>query len=235
MLLVNTQRVQLDRLRLAELVAERLGEWIMEQQLKPGDRLPSEPELAAHFGVARTVVREALSKLRALGVIEVHQGKGAFVAALPLELLFMRIRRLDPRNTDVSHVQDLHQTLETRIAELAAERRTRDDLRLLENALQRIQTQKSEDQIQAAVTSFHHHLARAAHNPVFEQLLTDLLGLLPALTCSQSRSEVALNDERRAILEAVRAGNTELARTTMKLHLNAGSALESDSTLSTVL
>jgi DNA-binding FadR family transcriptional regulator len=128
MLPIGQSRQPLDRQRLGEIVAERLGEWITERQLKPGDRLPSEPELAAHFGVARTVVREALSKLKTLGVIEVYQGKGAFVSDLPIELLFMRVRRLNPNEYGQKHLWELREILEVQAVELACQRRTREDL-----------------------------------------------------------------------------------------------------------
>jgi len=66
--------------RLPEEVVSSLSAAIAKGELRPGDKLPSEFELAADFGVARTVVREAISQLKYDGVIESRQGVGAFVA-----------------------------------------------------------------------------------------------------------------------------------------------------------
>src|SRR3954447_22359576 len=86
--------------RVSDLIAERLTAAIREGTLKPGDRLPTELQLARDFGVGRTSVREGLQKLRAHGLIESRKGLGAFVAAaLPSDPLadFARWTTTDPR------------------------------------------------------------------------------------------------------------------------------------------
>ena len=210
----------LDRQRLGEIVAERLGEWITERQLKPGDRLPSEPELAQHFGVARSVVREALSKLKTLGVIEVYQGRGAFVAALPVELLFMRVRRLNPAAVSETHLWELREILETRTAELAAERRSREDLLALEVAVR-----DATDPRLGGIENerFHRALAQATHNPLLEQLVSELVTLSESFlerAHDRDTSRVThARQEHAQILEAVRAGDAKKASGVMRKHL----------------
>jgi GntR family transcriptional regulator, transcriptional repressor for pyruvate dehydrogenase complex len=214
------QQQPLDRQRLGEIVAERLGEWITERQLKPGDRLPSEPELSQHFGVARSVVREALSKLKTLGVIEVFQGKGAFVAKLPIELLFMRVRRLNPSTIDETHLWELREILETRTAALAAERRTREDLLTLEVAIRDM----GEPRLGGIENErFHRALAQAAHNPLLEQLVSELVTLSESFlekAHQQDPNRVGkAREEHALILEAVRASDAKKASATMRKHL----------------
>jgi GntR family transcriptional regulator, transcriptional repressor for pyruvate dehydrogenase complex len=218
-------RPKIDRQRLGEIVAERLGEWITERQLKPGDRLPSEPELAAHFGVARTVVREALSKLKTLGVIEVFQGKGAFVSELPIELLFMRVRRLNPNEFGQSHLWELREILEVQAVELACQRRTREDLLLLEAAVRDV-TEPSLGGLENE--RFHRTLAQAGHNPLLEQLIVELVNLsspfLQRAHNSDPNRVVQARAEHVLLFEAVRAGDAKRAGSTMRKHLR--SALE---------
>src|SRR5215211_6643340 len=70
--------------RVSDVIAERLTEAIRDGTLQPGDRLPTEAELAREFQVGRTSVREGLQKLRAHGLIESRQGLGAFVTSRPI-------------------------------------------------------------------------------------------------------------------------------------------------------
>ncbi len=222
MLPLGQSRQPLDRQRLGEIVAERLGEWITERQLKPGDRLPSEPELAAHFGVARTVVREALSKLKTLGVIEVYQGKGAFVADLPIELLFMRVRRLNPAQIGGGHLWELREILEVQAVELACQRRTRDDLILLEAAVHDI----AEPSLGGIENErFHRTLAQSGHNPLLEQLIVELVNLsAPFLQRAHNTDPnrvIRARAEHVLLFEAVRAGDAARAGLTMRQHLRS--------------
>lgn len=216
-MLLGTQNHIKERSKLAELIAERMGEWVSARDVKPGDRLPSEPELVAHFGVARTVVREALSKLRALGVIEVHQGKGAFVAQLPVELLFLRIRRLKPQENELENIWELREILESRIAELAAERRTRNDMTALEDAMSQMGKPTEAGVLWDA--AFHRRLAKAARNPVLEQMVFELVSLVGPIIGNSKIQRQTLPDEMRAILEAVRDSDPNRAREAMLSHL----------------
>jgi GntR family transcriptional regulator, transcriptional repressor for pyruvate dehydrogenase complex len=216
-MLLGAQNHIKERSRLAELIAERIGEWVSARDLKPGDRLPSEPELVGHFGVARTVVREAISKLRALGVLEVHQGKGAFVAQLPIELLFLRIRRLKTQPNELDNVWELREILESRIAELAAERRTRNDMTALEAAMNELG--KPAEPGKLWDEAFHHSLAKAARNPILEEMLHELVNLVGPIIGNSNIQRKTLPAEMRAILEAVRDGDSNRARDAMLSHL----------------
>ena len=230
MLPIGQSRQPLDRQRLGEIVAERLGEWITERQLKPGDRLPSEPELAAHFGVARTVVREALSKLKTLGVIEVYQGKGAFVAELPIELLFMRVRRLNPNEYGQTHLWELREILEVQAVELACKRRTREDLLLLEAAVRDTNALDTHGPSLGGIENerFHRTLAQAGHNPLLEQLIVELVNLsspfLQRAHNSDPHHVVQARAEHVLLFEAVRAGDSIRAGATMRAHLRSALA-----------
>jgi DNA-binding FadR family transcriptional regulator len=201
-----------------------MGEWINDSQLKPGDRLPSEPELSLHFGVARSVVREALAKLKTLGIIEVFQGKGAFVADMPLELLFLRVRRLNPESTNPKHLWEIRTILEMQSAAEAAKKRSREDLL----ALDRIIQESHENHAKNAPYSdenerFHRLVARASGNPILEQLISDLIGLL--------NKEILLRGtpstlEHQKILDAIRSHEPEKAAQRMKQHLQNSSQPE---------
>jgi GntR family transcriptional regulator, transcriptional repressor for pyruvate dehydrogenase complex len=214
----------LDRQRLGDIVAERMGEWINDSQLKPGDRLPSEPELSQHFGVARSVVREALAKLKTLGIIEVFQGKGAFVADMPLELLYLRVRRLNPQSTNPKHLWEIRTILEMQSAAEAAKKRSRDDLLALDRIIQESHQNHAKNAPYSDENErFHRLVARASGNPILEQLISDLIGLLGKQIVLRGTPSTL---EHQKILDAIRSHDTENAAQLMKQHLQNSSKPE---------
>src|SRR5699024_1318034 len=116
------------RPRMADLAAERISEWISSSQLHAGAKLPSEQALSEALGLSRSAIREALAKLKAVGLVETFQGRGAFVAEMPVELLRDRIRRLlsttDDTRERLEYVWELREILETAIVGRASQRRT---------------------------------------------------------------------------------------------------------------
>ncbi len=211
----------------ADFVASKVAEWIASGDMKPAERLPSEPMLMARFAVSRNVVREGISKLKALGVVEVYQGKGAFVATLPLDVLLLRVRRL-LRNEDlIAEIWDVRETLEGRIVELCVERATEADLWAIEQtldaldrALERGELGVAEDQ------AFHRALARGAHNLIFEQLMSEVVEmmepLLEKLLSAREDRPKRSNLEHRTILQAIGARDVGAARGAMANHLING-------------
>ena len=151
----------------------RLGRW------KPGERLPGENELAAAYNVSRPVVREALRRLEAGGIVQVAQGRGTFVLepearqVLPeqaLTLLFASPER-------AQSVHEARLALELGLTELAAARATEDDLRslreLTDRAAQAIEhptgTKRERELVELGL-AFHLRVAEAARSPVLAQL-----------------------------------------------------------------
>lgn len=123
----------LSRPRLYEQVVERLREYVQSESLHAGDRLPPERDLAERLGVSRTSVRQALVALEVQGLVDTRHGGGTYLLrdrldAEPLETMIDRRRRLPD-------VLDARDALETKLAELAATRRTDKDLAEIEAAL----------------------------------------------------------------------------------------------------
>jgi GntR family transcriptional repressor for pyruvate dehydrogenase complex len=109
-------------------VAALLRREIASGEISPGNRLPTEQQLAERFGVSRNVVREAIAQLRADGVVEARQGIGAFVLA-PEQRSAIRIDGEALKNIEnMEHLFELRRILETESAMLAATRRTDADL-----------------------------------------------------------------------------------------------------------
>src|SRR5690606_15300050 len=128
---------------LSERVADVLQDMILRGEAKPGDRLPSERELAELFGVSRTVIREAVRRLAGRGLVEAQSGSGIVVTEVHSGVVkdsmnrFLRARAFlhpDRFSDALEMIHEVRTTLETRIAYLAADARTNKDIERLEEA-----------------------------------------------------------------------------------------------------
>lgn len=213
---------------LALELVDALGDRIREGALTPGDKLPTEAAVMAEFGVSRTVVREAISKLQAAGLVDTRHGVGTFVVGTGVAGGL----RLKPDSMvtlrDVVAVLELRIGIETEAAGLAAQRRAPRDLAALRESL---------DAFEAAVRAgrdavtqdfqFHLGVARATRNPHFAQMI-EMLGTLiiprarePSAESKAERRAYLLrvNAEHESILGAIAAGDADGARAAMRTHL----------------
>ena len=157
---------------LAEQVEEQIYEYISQEQLKSGDRLPNEFKLAERFGVGRSTVREAVKLLVSRGVLETRRGSGTYVRDLvPADLDPLNLRNAEDKVALAMDLVDLRMILEPGIAELAAYNATDEEIRVL---LEKCDTtekliQNGEYYIQSDI-DFHTHIALCSKNKVIEQL-----------------------------------------------------------------
>lgn len=212
---------------LAERVVAALSEDIEKGRLAAGARLPTEPDLAASFGVSRTVIREAVARLRADGILVSRQGAGVFVSDSPLQRSF-RIR--DEEVTSgiaLKEIFELRLCLEVESAALAAVRRTEADLEALGHWLNELdRTKHGEDFGVAADVEFHRTIALASGNGKiadFQLYLSMLLRQSVSVARSNTLKTPALVDgvieEHRRLHAAIAAGAAEDARAAMRRHL----------------
>ncbi|HYW76546.1 MAG TPA: FadR/GntR family transcriptional regulator [Gammaproteobacteria bacterium] len=226
---------KIDRSRVSDVAADRLCEWISATGLAPGDKLPSEKTLMGRLGVGRSAVREACTKLKALGILETHQGKGTFVAQVPYELLLSHLRRFKDSTGDsmelLNHIWEMREIFEVSVASLAANRRTDEDLANLERAVQAMDKAIGNPGTGMGVEEdalFHHYLTRSAHNPVLDQLVEDIANLIQASrqhSLSRPGRPLSSNREHQKILAAVRRRDAAAAARLMREHLRNGKRL----------
>ena len=210
--------------RVSDLIAERLSAAIRDGTLKPGDRLPTEAELAREFQVGRTSVREGLQKLRAHGLIESRKGLGAFVKAAPASdplADFARWTASDP--AAIEQLVEARVALETLAAALAAIRATDAELDRLEQ-LHVAHANAAEDTAALVETdqAFHGAIMAASRNRfmqgAYEVLiaeLTDFRRKTLALPWASDRSVKG----HAAIVRAIRGHVPAAARDAMAEHL----------------
>ena len=168
---------------LTDTVAKRLLAEIDEGRVLPGEKLPTEAMLAEQFGVSRTVIREAVSRLRQDGIVEARQGSGVFVTGLTGNRA-LRIDAAELSSLDaVLHIVDLRRALETEIAAQAAAVRKKRDMTEIDRALAAISQAVADggDGVKEDV-AFHRSIARATGNPYFLTTLAFVSQFLEAAT-----------------------------------------------------
>ena len=213
--------------RLSDQVAEQLSAEIKQGRLVPGDKLPTEARLVEQFAVSRTVVREAVSRLKSLGLVDSRQGSGVFVSAQqPFAPLNFGVRHAASQEAVIQMVE-VRRALEAEVAALAAERRSASDLRAIEQAV------KALDQAVllggngvAEDVKFHRAIAEAARNPFLIQTLEYLGQFLHGATQVTRANEARRVDfaaevqtEHQAILQALQAGHPDMARQAATAHM----------------
>lgn len=206
-----------------------LTERIATGRIKPGDKLPSEQELIEEFNVSRTVVREAISSLRAAGLVATQQGVGAFVLQAPAEPFRIDESSLDLLKEIIS-VLELRIALEAEAAALAAQRRRPEQVEAMRAALDRMEAAiaASEDAV-ASDLDFHQLIAESTGNPHFTHLFNYLGALMIPRTRVQTFRLFAgdkaeylrrVNREHEDIYQAIARQEADAARSAMRLHLS---------------
>ena len=209
--------------RLASLLSAQIDQW----QLAPGDRLPTEARLAAMHGVSRSVVREAVHRIKSRGQLVSRQGSGVFVAAVaahqPLAFDPAVLESVD-RLVEVAEVR---RVLEAEMASLAAVRATRSQIAGLRKALLAIDaaTAAGGDGV-AEDMAFHRAIGEATGNPQFsrllaflEQYLRDGMRITRANEARRPDFMQAVRDEHRSIVDAIAARDSTAARRAAIRHL----------------
>lgn len=223
---------------LADQVTEVLTSKIFGNEFADA-QLPSEQAMAEGFGVSRTVIREAVSRLKAEGLIDTRQGRGAFVRTDRLDVPF-RID-LDSENLlrSLLHIIELRRGLDAEIAFLAATRRKREQMAAIRRALGEIEKAvKAGRDAAAEDLAFHLSIARATGNPLFLELLRFLnqfLYIAIRVTRANEDKRVEFSEQTRvehvAIAGAIERQDPEAAATAAKIHMiNAAVRIKSADT-----
>ena len=218
------------RRNLTQQMVAQLSTRIRRGRLKPGDKLPTESEFVAEFGVSRTVVREAISRLAAAGLVETHHGIGTFV----LQSASPQAFRIDPAELatvkDVLSLMELRIGLESETAALAAARRSSEQLAGMRRALDDMgrHIDDAGDTVSPDFR-FHQQVALAAGNRHYSELITALgPSIIPRTRVNTARFAhqshpsylKGVNREHEAIYDAIAASDPEAARAAMRKHLS---------------
>jgi len=212
--------------RLYEQIVQQIEDSIVKGDLKAGDQLPAERDLAQRFGVSRTAVREAVKALREKGLVEAYSGRGTFITDGTTQAVrqsFDLMAKIgQPEGS--THLAELRAILEPEIAAMAATRIQEPELATMRDAVAAMdRAGKNPDTYIEADLDFHLALAEGAANPLILSLLDSIVGLLRQQRLRIFR--VPGGPERgqihhKRILEAIERRDAESARETMRAHLS---------------
>jgi GntR family transcriptional repressor for pyruvate dehydrogenase complex len=211
---------------LSEQLAEILASQILAGSMAIGHKLPTESSLVTEFGVSRAVVREALSRLKTLGLIETRQGAGAFVrrASPGTEKLALAP---DGSVNAVIQMVEVRRALEAESAALAAARATPQSIRKIKKAMTELDraVARGGDGV-AEDVAFHASIAQAADNPFLLSTLTYLNQFLENATrvtraneATKASLEQEVRSEHQAIFDAIETGDVKAARAAGTRHM----------------
>lgn len=204
-------------------VQQQILDYIVEAGLQVGDRLPTEPELCAKFGVSRTAAREAMKYLEALGVVSIERGRGTFLRAFDVGQLVGNIpTQLVFQKGDILEVVRVRQTLEEYCLEQAIVHGEEEDVKRLGAIVKAMERRAAHGaSMEAEDREFHRHLANMANARLALMILEifwDLRGKLPVDNSPEALKRRYLCHYR--IYQAVRMRDLQLGRVYLGEHFS---------------
>jgi len=217
---LSVELKRIDQKTMADLVELQLRDYLRKKSFKPGDPLPSEQQLADSLGVSRNVVREALSRLRMLGIVETKKKRGMLLSRPDILGSFERV--LDPLIMDTNTLQDLFElrlTLEVGLADILYKRKTKKDVEELEAIAlrQQLTVGKPAFRIKHEI-AFHGKIYQMTGNETmqrFQHMLLPIFGYVMELEKVYTPASVS----HIQLVELLKNGTKEKFRQGMLLHL----------------
>lgn len=219
----------LEKKKTYQVIVDKITEFFLAGNLKPGERLPSERELASQFKVSRTSIREALRTMEQNGLIEIRQGGGSYIKATDFQSRKEEITAaiIKAENHLVYEMLELRRALEVESAFLAAKRATSTDLEKLRTALENMAVSTQNIELgHKADLDFHIGIVESTHNSIFINLIHTLSDHMKDTIratrrhrfTDPSRYEDTM-DEHKEIYLAIASGNADKAKGLMEEHI----------------
>ena len=213
--------------RLSEQLADALALSIRDGQFQVGQKFPTEQAMVERFGVSRTVVREAMSRLKTLGLIQTRQGSGAYVQVPPEVAIDQLTLAPDGSLDAVIQMVEVRRALEAESAALAAARHTPQAVKQIKQALHALgkAVKAGGDGVHEDV-AFHTAIAQASRNPFLlatlaylNRFLLDATRVTRANEATRTDLEAQVHQEHSAIVAAIEAGDVAAARQAGASHM----------------
>lgn len=209
-----------------EQVINQIKEMIQDGTLKRGDKLPSERDLVEQLQVSRTSIREALRVLEIVGIVECKQGEGNFIRTdfndtllEPLSIMFML------NDCKLEEIFELRKVIEIETAALSAERITDEELKKIENIVDKIKSSDDEEEKVKLDTQFHYSIAGACQNILIVSIINAVSTLMDYFIKDARKSIIGdlhkeiIDEQHDNILKALKNHNPYEAVEAMRNHL----------------
>jgi len=217
--------------KIYEEVSDELYEMIRSGSLKPGEQLDSIQQLAENFQVGRPAIREALSALSSMGLIEIKQGEGTFVKTFDPAIMNHPLSAALLMDQDnIKHLLEVRKILESGTAEVAAKKRTEENLIELKDMLFNMDKVSDDEELSdKADISFHVAVANASQNELLITLMNHVSELMTekmrdirrAALYSEEMTLKQLYQQHVRIYDAIAAQDEDGARSAMLFHLQS--------------
>ena len=211
-----------ERKSLKKTVIQEIKKYIIDQQLKAGDKLPTERKFTEMFGVSRSVVREALSYLENTGVITTTQGKGAFLNDSNIDILLNSFFFLWQVNDGkIADILSLRIIFESSAIDEIIRHKLIDELKELEQMVEDSKASKSLEEFREADISFHKQLLKATNNQLFIQMTN----MITSYFFETEHIKMSMEEYRKAtaeherIVAAIMKGDSEQAKSFLTEHI----------------
>ena len=219
------------RPKLADRLVDELRARITSGALGAGAKLPTEPQLAGEHGVSRTVVREAITRLAADGLVTARQGAGVFVNEAAPNALEELLADMTGKVSLVLNVLEVRMAIEIESAALAAQRRSSSQQADILACFAEFESLLTAGKpTGAADFAFHRAIAAATNNPFYVEILDvlgrrtiprDLVTTMSATLLQSTEYQARLQAEHRDIMTAIMDGDSTSARDAMRRHLSS--------------
>lgn len=204
---------------------EKIKQMIVSGELRPGDRLPREVELAAALGLSRSSLREAVRALSLVRILDVRQGDGTYVTSLEPRVLLEGLSFIVDLHHDSTVLEffEVRRILEPAATAMAAGRIGSDEVAELAVLLGQVTDRSPVEELVANDLEFHRRIAEASGNSVLVSLLNSLSGSTLRGRIWRGVTQVGslerTLDEHHAILDALASGQAEVARSWATVHI----------------
>src|SRR5699024_2464794 len=219
-----------------EEIADKIIQRVKNGELAPGDSIESVEKTAKYYGVSSSTVREALSGLRAMGLVETRHGEGTFITSFDASAFSLPVTTaLAMQKKDIKELMAVRRMLEIGTASLAAANHQEEDIKNLEHSLQLMKDAEGEGKLGEQDLQFHLDIANATHNKILINLTSSVSDItLEAMRETRrvilysEESMPKLYDQHLRILEAIKHRDGKLAEKEMRHHLIAVENVLSD-------
>jgi GntR family transcriptional repressor for pyruvate dehydrogenase complex len=206
---------------LADSIADQLIELILTNELKPGERLPSEKQLMEHFNVGRSSLREAIRALSVLGLVEVRVPEGMFVSKSPSSFLTKQLEfmdRMQPSNR--TELIEVRKIIEIDIVEMAAQKATDEDIAVLSKIIESMRQEKDADKVSYYDQKFHLMLGEMCRNTFLLQIMLLMKNSMLKWMSTLWSQDADYCEQHEAIYRCIADRDVEGAVNAMRYHMD---------------
>jgi len=199
--------------KLSEEIFEQIKALIYQGKLKPGDRLPPERALAEHFNVGRPCLREALSQLCGIGLLEIRKRDGYFVRSLSEEIVGPLHQYIENEMSNLIDFLEVRRVMDIHCAKEAVKKATDEDIRRIEEAFERKNN-----------IDFHTSIAEATHNVIYTHMISTMHSLLSGISFIKNyraNNQELFQSHHRRILDAIVNRDTSTAEQAINDHIDS--------------